>query len=145
MSLNTIIDECVCDDPADTARAVLVAIGLADDLHDLLFPLVRGECIRRARYATRIAERVGIEGDEAVAEDGAPVDRAAFLSDTFYNGEVYVRWDLATVEDHLSRIRFQQSLQAGIAKDVERHRWAVEQITSHGVSCLAEIDGLVLA
>ncbi len=146
-NLHNIITESRCDDPSDTAWKVIDVIGLPKKFHELLYPLIRAECIRQHRYATRIAERVGIEGEESPVneQDEPTVSRTSFLAERFFNGSDWVVWSLATVADHEGRIEFQASLKRGLDKDIKRHRWAIDQIKSHNVTCLAEISDLVVA
>ena len=161
-ALHALIREHECDDPADTAAAVMSAIGLAKRHRDLFFPLLRDECRRLARSAARIAERgtidldhrrgdthhLAVEVDEE-AGSGHPASdtqrysaRASFLAVTFYTGTAYVTWGDATAADHLGRITFQQSLASGIGRDIARHQRAVELLDEHDVDCLGEIDGI---
>lgn len=141
-TLSEIINEAQTGDPTTTAEIVMDVIELPERLRDVLRLLFVQECRRHTRNATRIAEQVGINGDESPLDEtgNARISRSAFLAERFYNGDTYVTWGEATVEDHLGRIKFLEKKRNGIGDTIGRHRWAVERIESRSVSCLNDIS-----
>lgn len=143
-TLATLIDAHACDDPADTATAVLAAIATLKEARAVLFDVVRDECRRQSRSVARAIEQSaptdqppsGTHNDGV----GGGTTRTAFLASRFCTGDGWVTWGDATVQDHRDRITFQTALRNGISSDIDRHADAIERIERAGVSCLNDIE-----
>ena len=134
-----------CDDPADTAAAVMDSIGLAKKHRELFFGLLRDECRRLARSATRIAERSNAVGqkhrDTHVSDaDGEIMSRAQWLARNTYNGEEYVCVGEMTVDDHRKRAAYLSAMAGGLNRTADRHLAWAEQLEAAGVRCLNELE-----
>jgi len=141
--LHELIEQHRCDDPADTTAAIFAAIRLPERYRSLFFAVVRDECRRMARYAT-VANLTGTTDDQGQYETQcvSVVGRAAWLSERIYCGgeRGYVVIGQMTVEDHLARIQFQQSLVNGISRDIERHQeWIAQIEATPNAVCLDDV------
>jgi hypothetical protein len=141
--LHELIDEYRCDDPGDTTAAIFDAIRLPERYRSLFFAVVRDECRRMARSAT-VANLNGTTDDQALSasHETYVVGRAAWLSERIYCGgkRGYVTVGEMTVDDHLARIQFQQSLVNGISRDIERHQeWIAQIEATPNAVCLDDV------
>jgi len=131
-------------DPDTTAIEVFKAIGLPEKWRTIFYGVVRDECRRLSRNHVRDLE-IGQSPTDTHGVPADPRSRTDYLLERFYNGAEYVLWGTATVDDHLGRIAFQESLRGGIERDIERHREAIEAILAAGVSCLNDLATEVAA
>ena len=141
--LHELIDEYRCDDPGDTTAAIFDAIRLPERYRSLFFAVVRDECRRMARSAT-VANLNDTTDDQMFDEtqSGSVVGRVAWLSERIYCGgkRGYVAVGEMTVDDHLARIQFQQSLVNGISRDIERHQeWIAQIEATPNAVCLDDV------
>lgn len=138
--LDELIEQHWCDDPLDTAVAVMNSIDAPPQIRELFLPLLRGECVRQARAATRLVEQSARQGANiSTSPNVHPRSVRTLLDDHFYNGDDWVVWGDATVADHEGRIRYQQLYRAGIDKDISLHTRVIGMIKNAGVDCLRDV------
>lgn len=147
--LHELIEQHRCDDPADTTAAIFDAIRLPERYRSVFFAVVRDECRRMARHAT-VANLSGTTDDHMSHETNVShvVGRAAWLSERIYCGHHrgYVAIGEMTIEDHLARIQFQQSLVNGISRDIERHQeWIAQIQATPNAVCLDDVHASAVA
>lgn len=125
------------DDDAVAAAALGTASSKAA-LVALVHPLATWESINVRRSLTRQEERKAFKPTRKV---DPTAQRKGLLDKGFLvPGKGLVRWGDATVEDHEARIVYLESMRGAIAKTVAQHQEAIDEIRSHGVSCLYEIE-----
>ncbi len=138
MNLHDLIVEHWCDDPGDTATALLKLPEVRRNWKTLFFALLRDECRRQARHVARTIE----QSSTGTTHDPDPIDgtsRLRLLDTTFYNGTSYVPWGTATVADHEGRIAHMLAFRAGVDRDIDLHRKAIADIHAADVTCLADL------
>lgn len=134
---NELIELHWTGDADSTAKAILDALGLVGDIADTLFEPVRNYVRDHARSDVRRIERnVHVVDTTRDGTDG----RNALLVAHFYNGDRYVTWGEATVEDHEKRITYLRKQIAGLNETVLQHELAIAQIQAHRrARCLNDI------
>jgi len=140
VSLNELIKAHASADPTAAALAVFADLGCPPKWQEVFFSLVRHECRNQYRATVRDLEAEPTTVVTTSESKTDPSARSEFLTYHFYNGEKWVLWDTATVDDHEKRIAYQLTLRNGIDRDIEKHRWAIQQITAAGVTCLADLN-----
>lgn len=150
-TLHELIRDHEQDSPEDTAAAVCAAVSLPAKWRDLFFDLLRDECRRNMRQDTRRAEAISAAGGHGSHDPhgstapGPEIDRDDYLSHRFYNGDRYVLWGDATVDDHRGRIDFLSKLRNGIDETIERHQEAIDLLVATGARCLNEATTTAVA
>lgn len=120
------------------AEAVLDKIQVRGAAKRLLTPIVANHVADRRRAEVHVIERATRRGGVAVDALDA---RKRLLDQRFALGDgTFVLWGDATEEQHLQRIGFLTTSVVGLQRTIGLHEDAVEQIRTHGVSCLREIE-----
>lgn len=143
-SLQAIYDEesVTGEDASLTAQRISARLDLTEEQYAVLSPLLRQFCLGRDRVRVRSIERQALPGP-AIPEGAPsrPSEYRALLHECFFvPGVGTVAWGEATVEHHRARIAMLSKQRAGIDSTIERHEWAIERITTNGVTCLYEVQ-----
>lgn len=168
-ALSDIVRSNERDSTTSTANAVAAAIGLSEELTELLRPalvqycrmVLRGDARFRERNFRRPERRphdrpippptsvepptspIGVRTRSANPRQDA-LRRAAHDRFSTYRG-VSVLWLDATAEDHQYRITMMEKAIAGSRKTIRYHEKSLRRIRAAGVSCLRDIPDLDLA
>jgi hypothetical protein len=148
-SLTSLIHTYECDDPSDTAKAVMDFVKMSKRHRELFFALLRDECRRLSRSATRIAERANATDrfvhDTQTADVGGDIEamsRPEWLRRRIYCGPLfgYVITGSATVEQWRARIDFLASYRNGITQTISVAESLIAQIEAARVECLFDLE-----
>lgn len=136
-----LIEKCWQDDPSDTATAVMDEISMPEPFRSMFIPILRGECVRQARAIVRETEQRATGGAKpATSASTRSASHRTLLENRFFNGETYVLYGDATIEDHEGRIKYQRSFRDGIDRDIQLHRRVISIIKNAGATCLREVS-----
>lgn len=137
----------------DITRKALNAALTSEAPAEALFILVRNHASTMLRSYVATAEKDGHAAERELSSaerrgdhrseyvNTATEARNKLCVETFYvPGEPPVPWGKATIRQHQIAIEHSQKYIAGYQSDIDRHRKAILEIETAGVTCMDEIE-----